>query len=677
MKYQGCLVSFLFTLTLLGCGGGGGGGSDAAPANVNTPNPEPSEELQTGVFTDAPVTGLRYTQGRREGYTESGRFTYNARSSDPVCFFVGEVRLGCVAGGDVVTPYHLSSPGQPAGLQSGYNISRLLISLDESTGPEITLPTETRRARGYINFALSDGLFATDSVVNDLIERYAPEGSLSSREDVDVHIANNADVQQSIQALTQALDSEISSISIRWNSTLSEAGVLAHIEARSGGEPQQTEHLYLEVSQSNTQLYLSNLTYIDPNGEYTQVRVGRNGQPTRIADRDQVQAYLNLINTPVGGWFATSSYQPERSGNLIGNSGLQSRVETRYVTEQMANEVVEMASELGRQELSPSNFLRMASYAAALVQSIECAGSVDDTCGSKLQEALLMAQVNTGYESRILNWVSDDLSPDLCLPLQGVPASENCGFAPNLQEFNVVMSNRISEFSGVRIPAWADSDTIFFRTAPFILHDWVGDVQVAFGFSCNVSRSYYQFADGGYYGQVKGENVVCTEERLEVLNYNIYACGIESIVCNDPSSDYSFGLDMPSDWPGFSAKRNLAFRVAERMLSSGYGAEMSYLGTRDFRGSRRRFYGDPRLPESWSQFSSYSAWFESLPFDRSAEDFFASGVFIYNDFVEPPPFSIGVSIVEDTNELYNVLDHGFMNFMDRDGTEIMLRIMFW
>ncbi|MCP5017064.1 MAG: hypothetical protein GY938_17610 [Ketobacter sp.] len=665
MKYQGCVISFLLALMLYGCGGGGGGGSDTAPANVDTPNPETPEELQTGMFTDAPVTGLRYTQGRREGYTESGRFTYDARSSDPVCFFVGEVRLGCVAGSAVVTPYHLSSPGQPAGLQSGYNISRLLISLDESIGPEITLPQASRNARGYVDFYLSDGLFATDSVVNDLIERYAPEGSLSTRQDVDAHIADNADVQQSIQALTQTLESEISDITIRWNSTLAEAGVLAHIEARSGGQPQQTEHLYLEVSQYNTQLYLSNLTYIDPNGDYTYVRLGRDGLPTRVNNNGEVKAYLNMLNTSLESWVATSSYQPEKAGYLIGDAGIQSRVETRYVSKEMASETLTIASNLGRENLSNANLLRMASYAAAIVQSIECAGTSDQACGSKLQDSLLLAQVDSGYGARMVSWMPEAIAPDLCLPLEGMPASENCGFAPNLQEFNVVMSSRLDSFTGVSAENQflsereLEQDLSGIEGVYLYLHDRAWGVPLRYEFICHFKvTSRYKFSDDSYYVQIKGENIVCKDAYVDVSPYYIpYSCGGN---CDE------VGFSMPADWPGFTAKRNLAFRVVKRMFSSGYGQILNYEYTRE----GERFYIDSESSNILERFGSTFTWYDSLDFNATGEDFYASGV--ADDGQSLTPMGVVLVIDDDSNVVVRGKIHGMMNFRDQSGTEILI-----
>ncbi|MCP5017063.1 MAG: hypothetical protein GY938_17605 [Ketobacter sp.] len=666
MKYQGCVISFLLALTLFGCGGGGGGGNDTAPANVDTPNPETPEELQTGMFTDAPVTGLRFTQGRREGYTESGRFTYDARSSDPVCFFVGEVRLGCVAGSAVVTPYHLSSPGQPAGLQSGYNISRLLISLDESIGPEITLPTQTRRARGYINFALSDGLFATDSVVNDLIERYAPEGSLSTRQDVDAHISDNADVQQSIQALTQTLESEISDITIRWNSTLAEAGVLAHIEARSGAQPQQTEHLYMEVSQYNTQLYLSNLTYIDSNGEYTQVRVGRNGQPTRVADRDQVQAYLNMLNTTLESWVATSSYQPEKSGYLIGGAGLQSRVETRYLSDDMAGEIVDIIGAMGSQGLSSTNLLRIASYAAAIVQSVECAGSSGPGCGSKLQDVLLLAQADSGYESRVVSWIPEAMSSDLCLPLAGVSVSESCGVAPNLRDFNVVMSNRLDDYSGVFVPYWTElaDDANDFLAISMV--DRIGEVTVVYGLSCRINPTSYRFNDDVYYFGFPASDATCEELTGDDAAY-LFQCGTEQSVelsdCND------FGVDLPGDWPGFSRKRSLAFTVATKLIRSGYGGFAHYFDTNN---EFERRYLDELSIRMINESIPNESVFTELGINVDESEFYSSGTVPYIlGFANPAPLT---SVATISNEGYFNGFLSFLKYRNNDNTEVSLYI---
>lgn len=85
-------------LMLSGCGGGSGSTSSTPAA--------------TGVFSDAPVEGLRYVFGRYSGVTGSGgTFTYQPGTAG--VFRLGDIVIGRSAGGPVITPVDLIKTAHP------------------------------------------------------------------------------------------------------------------------------------------------------------------------------------------------------------------------------------------------------------------------------------------------------------------------------------------------------------------------------------------------------------------------------------------------------------------------------------------------------------------------------------------------------------------------------------
>ncbi|WP_231362980.1 MULTISPECIES: hypothetical protein [unclassified Thioalkalivibrio] len=126
----------LIALVLSGCGGGssGGGSSGDGSAGGDTDggtavssNPQP-----TGVFVDAPVAGLNYTQGDITGVTdEFGAFVYDP-DGGPITFSVGPIQIGQAAPDGRITPEDLSVDAVPV---NPVNVARFLQSLDEDRDP--------------------------------------------------------------------------------------------------------------------------------------------------------------------------------------------------------------------------------------------------------------------------------------------------------------------------------------------------------------------------------------------------------------------------------------------------------------------------------------------------------------------------------------------------------------
>ncbi|MDY6920069.1 MAG: hypothetical protein SV765_07640 [Pseudomonadota bacterium] len=585
------LLLILFTLT--GCGGGGGGsGSDASPGrNDNTPQPQPTDE-QVGVFTDGPVSGLFYRQNTSiEGYTEDGKFRYDANSPDPVCFYIGEVKLGCATGAARLTPYHLAMPGNPPSLQSGYNISRLLISLDQSITEDIQLPESSRQAKGYVNFGLSDGQFANDPVVSDLLERYSPEGGMATREMVESHLAENQEVQQAMEQLRTTLDQRIAGMDVRWNSTLDQSGVLAHIRARTAGDPTQVQHLYLEVQRSSDgTFHLDKVTHITAAEHYVHIRWREDGYPSRVSRDGKVYGYLNFINSTLDDWAATSSYQPKRTGYLIGDGGFEDRTETQHIPPQAVADLRHQLAELETGTLSQEALLRIASHAMKVVQSVRCAESDAEQCDVALAEALLLAGSDTNYHNRVVSWIPAYLEPDLCLLSDEEP--DRCRFLPNLVEFNLVMGQDFDAYSGMskynpdilyryQDPDryWSENPTAFFPALQVWLRVLEHGIFIWHPLVCEIELVEYQFADGVQYLGVLGGAAGCYDPRdyprgyfytfefpaCNALDYNGTSCNRHGAVDMTLPHPLNYNYTVPED------ELALALKVAEKFVTAGAG----------------------------------------------------------------------------------------------------------
>jgi len=572
-----------------GCGGGSGssGGGDNSPNNLgNDPDPALPQDLQSGLFTDAPVTGLRYEQGSITGYTEDGQFQFDANSSEPVCFYLGEVRLGCSNGGAIVTPFDLSAPGQPAGLQSGYNITRLLNSLDTTDTPEITLPENINGARGVVNFAVSDGMFTTDELVIDLVNRYSPEGSLLSREQASTLIADNADVQAAISNLNQELAQSVSGITLRWNSALSGPGVLAYLESDSGGDSAENSHFYLEIDSRNSQVYLTRSTFIDALGNYVHIRWNSNGTPDRVVRNNSVFGYFNYVDTRMSNWIDTYGYFPNKTGFLIGNGGFSDRVETGFVSSQSSSELVALMNSYGTVEFTQLSMLRIASHAMAITQNVICVQGSQLYCETGMSDAVLKAIGDTNYRNELISWVPQYINPDLCLPtIEGI-SDGGCASSPQLDQFNIVMGLDVEEFSGMQVPDITDLTNIdpeyglpFSAGFGLELHKILGDLHLSYTVMCESDPEFYRFSDGVYYFGERAGELNCLEPS-EFPN---------AIYCEDIDTSYMVscednGIGSLDDWPGFSEDLTFAKQVASKARGAGVGFLLTYLF--DSRGGR-------------------------------------------------------------------------------------------
>ena len=138
------LLASLLALGLGACGGGGGGNGNDGGGDGS-----PSPGALTGVFVDAPVSGLAYACGDDEGVTTAaGQFRYDA--GDTCTFRAGALSLGQVLAQATLTPREIASAiaqqapeGTAQSLETiTQNLYQLLQSLDSDgdTSNGISLP---------------------------------------------------------------------------------------------------------------------------------------------------------------------------------------------------------------------------------------------------------------------------------------------------------------------------------------------------------------------------------------------------------------------------------------------------------------------------------------------------------------------------------------------------------
>ncbi|ROQ21216.1 hypothetical protein EDC38_1839 [Marinimicrobium koreense] len=139
------------------------------------PEPEPEPELQTGVFIDSPVGGVRFTTnpGGEEGITGSGgEYTY--REGDTVQFSIGGIQLPEVTAKRQVTPLDMGGENADFTTPAVINVARLLQTLDDDSDPEngITIAEATASALVDTELDFTASTFETEATVAaTLIER--------------------------------------------------------------------------------------------------------------------------------------------------------------------------------------------------------------------------------------------------------------------------------------------------------------------------------------------------------------------------------------------------------------------------------------------------------------------------------------------------------------------------
>lgn len=137
-------VLSLATISILSLGftGCGSGNTDTTTTNI-------------GTFVDVPTKNLKYRTQSITGYTdENGKYKYASR--EKVKFYLGNIYLGEVTGGEIITPYTLSGDtNYSSPNQKTKNIARILQSLDTNRTDQdrIFLPDSVKSMTLDINIS--------------------------------------------------------------------------------------------------------------------------------------------------------------------------------------------------------------------------------------------------------------------------------------------------------------------------------------------------------------------------------------------------------------------------------------------------------------------------------------------------------------------------------------------
>lgn len=174
MNKQWVMLAALAGMALAGCNSGGGGGDAQA---TTTPSGASTAAGKVGVFLDAPVQGLRVVRADGSSATTGrwGEFSY--ADGEMLTFYLGNLRLGAVAGKAEVTPLDLFSASS-SNDRRVTNLLRLLQSLDsnDNTTDGIQLPNLTTLAAetAAVKLDLDTTSFEKDAGVASLLAKKRP-----------------------------------------------------------------------------------------------------------------------------------------------------------------------------------------------------------------------------------------------------------------------------------------------------------------------------------------------------------------------------------------------------------------------------------------------------------------------------------------------------------------------
>ena len=193
---------------LVACGGGGGGGdsssssttgstsssSSAAASSVSSSSSagtivagasDGTSSLQTGVYLDSRVAGLRYVTATQSGYTDANG-AYKFMPGETVQFYLYGTALNNTKASLVLTP----ADATDADLDYTVNLLRFLqtVDTDNDASNGITLPTVDASDASYtINFNQDIYAFEQDASVLAFLTKYASGRSLVSVNDAVNH----------------------------------------------------------------------------------------------------------------------------------------------------------------------------------------------------------------------------------------------------------------------------------------------------------------------------------------------------------------------------------------------------------------------------------------------------------------------------------------------------------
>jgi uncharacterized protein (TIGR02145 family) len=178
-------------LLLAGCGGGGG----SSNPSISDDSGNSDATTKTGLFIDAPVTGLSYqTSSGLQGVLQQGKFTYQV--GDQITFKLGDLTLTTQEAAELISVLQD---------ENGTNISAMLIALDEDGNPEngIVIKEET------VNLFRQNVSFVSSEIAADSPDFQATFKLLTGKDIPPEHIAANHAEGALKQQLLKSLDSPL------------------------------------------------------------------------------------------------------------------------------------------------------------------------------------------------------------------------------------------------------------------------------------------------------------------------------------------------------------------------------------------------------------------------------------------------------------------------------------
>lgn len=497
------LVIFLVTV-LTACGGGGGGGDSSSPAAVDDPQPHETD-MRTGIFTDGPVSGLRYVQGELEDITNDlGEFTYDANSNAPVQFYVGNVLLGGARGQAVVTPYDLSSAGRAASLQSGFNISRFLISLDSSDDPDIQLPSNIGLANGSLDFTLSTGVFESNDQVQRLVQFYS-ESDLVSVADTEQHLQSNPHVQSDIAELQSQASNYLPTIDLSWDNTLQEAGPIFQMETSNG------EYLVVFVqpeSEGSPDFHISQVIHVGQDNVFTAFKLNRNNIPTFINANGNIYSY---VSQSMGSFerFAQSvaTYDHARGGMLYDGSGGNHGLPTSNIDISRIADMENLLSDFNSAGFLEEEKIHLLDHVMTIVEGLRCAYLPTSQCSTLSTQVLSFIKHTPEQMENFINIHDQLIDLTQCVELFEllVGNSNVCDMGATLDEILIVLNRVYQGYEN-------ESDIL------------IDEVQVPVHFAITSLPYHYLYSEAGTILDVYAEVLSCDAniQRVQFADGTVY-----------------------------------------------------------------------------------------------------------------------------------------------------------
>lgn len=486
----------LTSVGIISCGGGGGGGAGPSePASLSTAPPATNTvNIKRGIFTDGPVEGLKYKQGSLNGITNAlGEFEYDANSNTPVTFSVGSIELGSAMGGDVITPYDLSVGGKSNSLQSGFNISRFLLSMDTEPEQNIQLP-DSDGIVGEFDFSTTTQAFEQNEPLNALVKIYGA-GELESVNDTEMHLALNPAIAESKLKLTSSIEKAITDIQLSWDPALANSGVLLKAEAND-------ESLFFveaSIDEENGGLNLTRVSLFYNHGSYLVFDVNAEVEPTLVSNSGDVKLFANFAYMDVERLMRIETFSPTREGALLDESGYLGRITLPPIGKAIRFEILELLEKYNGEGFSNADVIQLAQKLLSISELLVCGGS-DAVCSIDLAQAFTYSLDDESYFTNVVAIQQGSLEP-FCVPFEtGLSLGSACNTYLSQVDFSDLVGVQFIN-SSLTVPKKQFASVY----AYFYMNDLHDSYHTVDGYLCNVDLivesygDYIQYSSAGSY----------------------------------------------------------------------------------------------------------------------------------------------------------------------------------